>query len=166
MGSGYCQAPEWRIDKKAKYKVVRLDNNLDCKPDIIWNLKIHPLPFKDESFDEVHAYDVLEHLAPQGDYEFFFAEFAEYWRILKKDGLFICSVPKRESVWAIGDPSHSRIIVEENFNYLSQKFYKMAVDDKKTKCSDFRYIWKHNFELIAKEPNINPDIIYFFLKKK
>ena len=61
---------------------VRLDINSDHKPDIVWDLTVHPLPFKDNEFDEIHAYQVLEHLAYQGDYEFFFKEFTEYHRIL------------------------------------------------------------------------------------
>ncbi len=68
--------------------VTRLDNNKDHEPDILWDLKRHPLPFEDNYFDEIHAYEVLEHLAQQGDYEFFFSEFTEYWRILKDGGLF------------------------------------------------------------------------------
>ena len=56
--------------------VTRLDINPDHKPDIVWDLRQHPLPFENDSFDEIHAYEVLEHLAMQGDYKFFFAEFS------------------------------------------------------------------------------------------
>ena len=65
---------------------VRLDINADHNPDIVWDLTVHPLPFQDNEFDEIHAYQVLEHLAYQGDYEFFFKEFTEYHRILKPGG--------------------------------------------------------------------------------
>jgi len=124
--------------------VVRLDNNSYHNPDVLWDLQKHPLPFKDNEFDEIHAYEVLEHLAYQGDYEFFFAEFSEYFRILKPKGFFCCSVPKASSVWAIGDPSHKRIIVKENLIFLSQESYKHV---GKTTMSDFRNIYKADFSI-------------------
>jgi predicted SAM-dependent methyltransferase len=80
--------------------VTRLDINARCNPDVIHDLSIHPLPFPDETFDEIHAYEVLEHLAQQGDYKFFFSEFSEYWRILKPGGYFFATVPSIKSVWA------------------------------------------------------------------
>jgi predicted SAM-dependent methyltransferase len=68
------------------YRLTRLDDNPAHQPDVLWDLTRHPLPFPDDHFDEIHAYDVLEHLACQGDHRFFFAEFSEYWRILKNGG--------------------------------------------------------------------------------
>lgn len=119
-----------------------LDNNSDHKPDVLWDLTVHPLPFDDDTFDEIHAYDVLEHLAAQGDYLFFFAEFSEYWRILKPGGIFIASVPHYQSVWAWGDPSHRRVIQEETLIFLDQREYAQVGH---TKMSDLRNIYKADF---------------------
>lgn len=130
-------------------KLTRLDNNSDHNPDIVWDLRQHPLPFENDTFDEIHAYEVLEHLAQQGDYKFFFAEFSEYWRILKNKGLFFLSVPDRNSVWAWGDPSHTRIIQAENFVYLDQDEYTRQVGV--TAISDFRYIYKADFKRVFSE---------------
>jgi SAM-dependent methyltransferase len=124
--------------------VTRLDINPDHNPDIVWDLRKHPLPFENDTFDEIHAYEVLEHLAPQGDYKFFFAEFSEYWRILKNKGLFFLTVPDRNSVWAWGDPSHTRILQAENFIYLDQDAYTRQIGV--TTMSDFRNIYKANFK--------------------
>lgn len=129
--------------------VVRLDINADHNPDVIWDLTQHPLPFKDCEFDEIHAYDVLEHLAYQGDFEFFFKEFTEYHRILKKDGMLFASCPSASSVWAWGDPSHKRIISKETLVYLVQEEYQKQVGV--TKMSDFRNIYKVNFKIIHAE---------------
>ena len=85
-------------------------------PDILWDLTVHPLPFDNEEFDEIHAYEVLEHLATQGDYEFFFQEFSEYWRILKPQGRFYASVPIKEWTW--GDPSHKKSNTARNAYFL------------------------------------------------
>jgi predicted SAM-dependent methyltransferase len=123
--------------------VVRLDNNADHNPDVLWDLRKHPLPFIDNEFDEIHAYEVLEHLATQGDYEFFFREFTEYARILKTNGLFFASVPAGKWVW--GDPSHKRCIQKETLIFLNQDEYKQV---GQTAMSDFRYLYKANFRLV------------------
>jgi SAM-dependent methyltransferase len=123
--------------------VTRLDINGDHRTDVIWDLTNHPLPFPDNSFDEIHAYDVLEHLAQQGDYQFFFKEFTEYHRILKPGGFFLASVPSMTSPWAWGEPSHKRIISKESLVFLSQIEYRKQVGV--TKMSDFRYLYKVDF---------------------
>lgn len=147
MGCGSrTQKDIWAQGHREFSNVTRLDINADHKPDIVWDLRVHPLPFEDNYFDEIHAYDVLEHLAQQGDYKFFFEEFTEYWRILKDGGQFYLSTPDRNSVWAWGDPSHTRIIQVENFVYLDQDEYKRQVGV--TKMSDFRYLYKANFKLV------------------
>lgn len=138
-------------DMSEFFNLTRLDNNPDHNPDVLWDLTKHPLPFESDSFNEIHAYEVLEHLAFQGDYEFFFSEFSEYWRILKDGGLFFGTCPDRNSEWAWGDPSHRRIIQKENFIYLDQDQYKAQVGI--TRISDFRYIYKANFKLVFCEVN-------------
>lgn len=124
--------------------LVTLDINPDHKPDVLWNLEHMPLPFEDNMFDEIHAYEVLEHLGSQGNYHFFFIEWSEYWRILKPGGKFFGTVPSKDSVWALGDPSHTRIITPENWVFLHQPSYDAGVG--KTPMSDFRYIYKADFD--------------------
>ena len=146
---------------KEFHDVVRLDINADHNPDVVWDLAVHPLPFKDGEFDEIHAYDVLEHLATQGDFKFFFKEFSEYHRILKDGGMFFATCPAWNSPWAWGDPSHKRVISKESLVYLVQEEYEKQVG--KTKMSDFRNIYKVNFKIIhADDRNGN---FSFVLKK-
>lgn len=140
---------------------TRLDINEDHCPDVVWDLTKHPLPFKDEYFDEIHAYEVLEHLAQQGDYEFFFREFTEYWRILKPGGHFFASCPAPSSVWAWGDPSHKRVISKETLVFLSKSEYEKQVGV--TSMSDFRYLYKADFKTVYAE--IKGDTTYFILRK-
>ena len=145
MGCGSRIKKDLFIGDKSEFNnLITLDNNPDHNPDVLWDLTKHPLPFEDNSFDEIHAYEVLEHLAVQGDYEFFFAEFSEYWRILKDGGVFLGTCPDINSVWAWGDPSHKRIIQKENFIFLDQEEYLRQVG--KTRMSDFRYIYKADFK--------------------
>jgi len=142
---------------------IRLDNNADHNPDIIFDLndlRGIPLPFEDNSFDYIHAYEVLEHLSSQGNYHFFFKEFTEYHRILKPGGCFIGSVPAPGSPWVWGDPSHTRHLPPEVFTFLSQKEYDKQVG--KTAMSDFRYLYKADFDLYAIEEK--DGFLYFILK--
>jgi SAM-dependent methyltransferase len=140
-----------RITTNRNYweNLVTLDNNLEHKPDVVHDLMQIPLPFADNKFDEIHAYEVLEHTGQQGDYKFFFNQFSDFWRILKPDGLFCGSCPMPNSTWAWGDPSHTRVIQKENFVFLSQPFYKENVGA--TSASDFRYIYKADFDFVFME---------------
>lgn len=125
--------------------LVTLDINPDHSPDVLWDLNDLPLPFEENQFSEIHAYEVLEHCGRQGDYKFFFNQFSDFWRILHPDGVFVGTCPLYSSVWAWGDPSHTRVIQKENFVYLSQIEYKRQIGV--TEMSDFRYLYKADFEL-------------------
>lgn len=134
--------------------LITLDNNPHHKPEVLWDLTRLPLPFEDNQFDEIHAYEVLEHTGNQGDYRFFFAQFSEFWRILKPDGKLFGSCPHWKSIWAWGDPSHTRVIQKEQFMFLSQQEYKNQIG--KTPMSDFRYIYKADFETeMAQETEVH-----------
>ena len=128
-------------------EVITLDNNIAHGPDMMHDLNEPVMPFGDDTFDEIHAYDVLEHLGALGDYEFFFNEFEEYHRILKPGGLFCAIVPPITSPWLFGDPSHTRVICAETLTVLSQKCYEEQVGI--TAMSDFRSIYHADFETIA-----------------
>jgi len=162
MGVGKRKQKDIVLEGMAKEfkNLVTLDNNEDHNPDIIWDLKKHPLPFDDNYFDEIHAYDILEHLAVQGDYEFFFSEFSEYWRILKPGGYFLASVPSRESKWLWADPSHKRVIQSETLMFLDQDIYEELVG--KAKMSDFRYLYKAHFKAVL--ARVEGDTFFFVLK--
>ena len=158
MGCGSRTEKDIYIDNPEFENVTRLDYNADHKPDVVWDLSVHPLPFEDEEFDEIHAYEVLEHLANQGDYEFFFSEFTEYWRILKPHGKFFATVPT--GVWIWGDPSHKRAIQPETLIFLDQDQYQQIGI---TSMSDFRSIYKVSFKVIHQEETNGK--FYFILEK-
>lgn len=152
LGCGYRPYKKAVVvgEKRGFEDVTGLDSNPDCAPDVLWNLTKHPLPFDECTFDEIHAYDVLEHLAYQGDFGFFFAEFTEYWRILKDGGFFCGIVPHWQSPWAWGDPSHKRVFTADTLGFLSQASYENV---GKTKMSDFRRIYKADFEVVRAWPH-------------
>ena len=160
LGCGSRTEKDLSMGNETFENVTRLDINPRHSPDVLWDLIVHPLPFSDEEFDEIHAYEVLEHLASQGDYQFFFREFTEYWRILKPNGLFFASIPLKDSVWAWGDPSHKRIIQPETLTFLDQRFYDQVGT---TNMSDYRDIYKVSFEVIFQETANGK--FYFALRK-
>ncbi len=153
IGAGSSRAKKVVPNARPNWShLTTLDINTDHRPDIVWDLENLPLPMGDSAFDEIHAYEVLEHTGQQGDYGFFFAQFSELWRILKPGGFLVGTCPGRNSVWAWGDPSHKRIIQPANFVFLNQMEYTRQVG--RTPMSDFRYIFKADFEaLMLKEEN-------------
>lgn len=125
--------------------LTTLDHNGDHTPDVIWDMEHVPLPFVDDSFDEIHAYECLEHVGRQGDWRFFFAQWADFWRILKPGGRFYATVPSPRSPWALGDPSHTRILPSECLIFLSQASYSQV---GKTPMSDFRFCYSADFNVV------------------
>lgn len=125
-------------------KLVTIDHDPNCGADILHDLTKLPYPFEDNTFEEIHAYEVLEHLGQQGDYETFFKQFAEFHRILKPGGWLAATCPSWKSLWAWGDPSHSRVINSGSIVFLSQKQYELQVG--KTAMTDFRWLYKADFE--------------------
>lgn len=168
IGAGSEHTKRLRLEKLGDTEdwrnLTTLDINKDHNPDIIHDLTVHPLPFDDNTFDEIHAYEVLEHLRQQGDSKGFFADFSEFWRILKPKGRLYVTVPSRMSEWALGDPDHKRIVQKESLIFLDQEEYKKQIG--KTAMSDFRYIWKGDFKRLAMGENTRmmPGTTYFVIE--
>ena len=145
IGAGRNHAKKIAMPEKPDWtKLVTLDINPDHEPDVLYDLKNIPLPFEDDTFDEIHAYEVLEHTGQQGDYEFFFRQWSDFWRILKPEGFFCGTSPARKSQWAWGDPGHTRIVSKENFIFLDQQQYAVQVGE--TPMCDYRWIYKADFD--------------------
>ncbi len=138
--------------------LTTLDIDRRCKADVYHDLCVLPYPFVSDTFDEIHAYEVLEHTGQQGDYLFFFSQFEEFWRILKPGGVLFATVPAEmirtetseglafsPNVWLWGDPGHTRIINPGSLHFLSQKNYDAEVGQ--TAMTDYRWCYKGDFTL-------------------
>ena len=162
IGSGNNLTKQLALPGKDEWvELTTLDIDPDCEPDVLHDLAILPLPFADESFDELHAYDVLEHMGQQGDWRLFFEQFTEFHRLLKPGGHFFGITPMWDTQWAWADPGHSRIISPGTISFLEQKFYE---DVGKNPMTDYRHVYKVDFEIIhAQEAG---EKFVFVLKKQ
>lgn len=145
LGAGSSRIKKVAIPGKKEWKhLVTLDLFDTHNPDVVWDMENRPLPFDDDTFDEIHAYDVLEHLSHQGDWEGFFAEWSEWYRLLKPGGMICAISPHWSSPWAWGDPGHRRVYGPEILTFLEMPQYEKQVG--KTPMTDYRSHWQGDFE--------------------
>ena len=103
---------------------------IDVRNDISKNiisadLVLDPIPFPDDYFDFITAFDVIEHIPrliynPERKYPFVNL-MSEIWRVLKLDGKFLSYTPALPHSAAFTDPTHVNFITEETFNYFDQQ---------------------------------------------
>lgn len=144
IGCGSSRTKVVSFDNKGWDQLVTLDMNEHHNPDVVWNLDDLPYPFSDDEFDEIHAYEVLEHTGWQGDWRFFFEQFSEFWRILKPDGMLIGTCPAITSPWLWADPGHTRAITPDTFVFLNQNEYTKQIGQ--TAMTDYRLWYKADFD--------------------
>jgi hypothetical protein len=161
LGCGHARQRMIDPIRKVWDNLVTVDFNPECKPDVEWDLNKVPLPFSDNYADEIHAYSVLEHCGTQGDYKFFFAQFDDFWRILKPNGFFCAMVPMANSVWTWGDPGHTREISAGTLSFLDRDNYK---DCGATARTDYRFCYKGNFKIVFVEIKKEIETFYFILQ--
>jgi len=150
IGCGHKRDKRMFVEGEREWSnLTTLDMYPECTPDVLHDLNVLPLPFGDNAFDEIHAYEVLEHLGRLGDFKQFFALFNELHRILKPGGLFFATVPNRTSPWALGDPGHTRVISIETLAFLSQNQYEKQ--EGNTPMSDYRPWYRGDFEYVGSD---------------
>lgn len=110
------------------------------------------IEISDNTFDEIHAYEVLEHLGRQGDAKSFFSTFNEIYRILKPGGHLMATCPSRTSAWLWGDPSHTRAIQTESLAFLDQGIIHNN-RKRNTAMSDFSRYWKGDLQKCFSQDN-------------
>lgn len=146
LGCGSNRDKKMHMGNDKWENLTTIDHNRTHKPDWVWDLRsVSMLPFEDETFDEIHAYEVLEHIHNQGDAYTFFKHWNEYWRLLKPGGYFFATTPAPDSPWVWGDPSHTAQYLKETLIFLHQPAYTEQVG--KTPMSDFRNLFVGDFDI-------------------
>jgi len=88
------------------------------------DLNIDPIPYPDNYFDYVTAYDFLEHV-PRIIYvngkirNSFIEVMNEVWRVLKPGGIFLAHTPHYEHIEAFSDPTHVNFITQKTVDYFT-----------------------------------------------
>ena len=135
IGCGNSRRKKLSFTETPFQDLVTIDHDPNCGADIVHDLNHTPWPVDADTFDEVHAYEVLEHFGQQGDWKAFFRHFGEIYRVLKNGGQLFATCPSWASQWAWGDPSHTRVITPGSVQFLNQRQYHEQVG--RTEMTDF-----------------------------
>ena len=115
-----------------KADFINLDFKQDTGVDKVHNLNNYPWPFESESFKEIEAKNVLEHL------DNFILAMEEIYRISSPGGLVKISVPYWNSSFAYIDPTHKK-----GFHELTFSFFDPEADY----CRERPYYSKARFKI-------------------
>jgi SAM-dependent methyltransferase len=100
-------------EKKIK-SAINVDISPEVKPDLIVNLNSFPYPFKDNTFDEIIANHILEHL------ESMIKVMKELHRISKPNAIIKIEVPYFAHPEALYDPTHKSFFTYFTFDHFDE----------------------------------------------
>ncbi len=92
---------------------INLDITADTKPDVVHNLNQRPWPFPDGQFQQVCAYDVVEHL------DDVIGSMEEIHRICRPGAIVRITLPHFSCSNAFTDPTHRHYFSIFSFNYVT-----------------------------------------------
>jgi len=141
---------------------INIDNDPNVNPDFLVSLGVDSLPFKNNTFEEVIASHILEHIGT--GYLFLFKEL---YRVCKHGAIIHIIVPHHRSDWFYDDPTHIRPITSNSFQLFSKKYtldhikkYGSSNGISLKENIDFEIIevkhrynsyWEHKFKFMTKE---------------
>lgn len=118
-------------------------------PDVVWDLNVFPYPFDDNTFEEILAYSILEHL------DDVVGAMEEIHRIARPGAVVEIGVPYWDSYGFATDPTHKHMFTEHTFEFF-------------TGSSDYEFITTARFKLINLERHYHPKLRWMpeFLKER
>ena len=123
------------------------------------DLAMEPIPFDDNFFTGLSAYDLIEHIpriAYVPERRFCFVELMnEIYRVLRPEGVFYSFTPAFPSSAAFRDPTHVNIITEETF--------PLYFDDKSRLAS--MYGFKGFFKIEEQKWHTNNEHLITIMRK-
>ena len=92
---------------------INVDSSPAVNPDKVWNLEETPLPFEDDSIDEIVANHVMEHIHN------FIPLMHDIHRCCKPNATIRIRTPFYASWGQFNDPTHVRFFTPFTFNYFN-----------------------------------------------
>jgi len=92
---------------------VNVDRVASVDPDVVHDLNQYPYPFPDNSFEEICAYDVVEHV------DDVVAFMSEILRMAKTGARVLITTPHFSCANAFTDPTHQRQLTYSSFDYFT-----------------------------------------------
>lgn len=122
---------------------IGVDINSNSAADVIHDLNEFPWPFKNNEFDVVYAFHIIEHL---DDY---MKALEEIHRIVKPNGKIIIKVPHFSSAAMYGQPDHK--------HFFTCKLFEVHIDKTifKLEKLELRYLLSTNRKKNAFEKFLN-----------
>lgn len=150
---GCGSTPRNPYNAEELYGVDIVDFSTDVFKVKVADLNIQPIPYPDNYFDYVTAYDFLEHIPRilyiEGKLTNPFIELMnEIYRVLKPGGRFKAHTPYYPHPEAFQDPTHVNFITVETIQYFAGLYSDIAKS----------YGFNGNFKLL----NYNVDITHKF----
>ena len=98
--------------KDIKKGYVNIDKFSLAGVDVVHDLNVFPWPFKDNSFEEINAEMILEHL------DNWTKALEEIWRVSKNKARIKVIVPFFPSIYSVIDPTHKNFFTYFTFDYF------------------------------------------------
>ena len=125
--------------------------------DVVHDLNNFPYPFEDNTFNEVFADNVLEHL---NDLQ---KPLKELHRICKKGAIIDIIVPLAPTMFAFRDPTHKLFFTYRTFEYFTEEAISLShyIIKSKFKILSRKIIFHNRLKIITKIINIHPKFTKF-----
>ena len=118
MGCGFNKLDGyWNVDVEPK-----------CNPDEVVNLEVTPWPYEDNFFEQIHAYNIMEHLGhtPQ----IFTNVMKEMYRVSTHGAVWNIQVPHHRCDLYWDDYTHVRVLTPKTFRMFDQQFNFQTIERK------------------------------------
>ena len=93
---------------------IGIDNNPRTKADVLCDLDHFPYPFRDNSFDQLRAIHVIEHVADV------IRTMEEFHRLVRNGGTVLMETPHYTDFSSFCDPTHRWHLNSFSFRYFGQ----------------------------------------------
>jgi SAM-dependent methyltransferase len=93
---------------------IGIDRNPRSRADVLCDLDRSAYPFAAETFDEIRAVHVIEHVADV------IRTMEEFWRLLRPGGRLLVVTPHYTDFSSFCDPTHRRHLTSFSFRYFGE----------------------------------------------